>query len=60
LSAKKSVFAIAIPASKNVNASYGIAVIRRSKNSKQSEAFVQFVVSPAGQKVMKTFGFLVS
>ena len=58
LSAKKSVLAIAIPASKNVNASYGIAVIRGSKNSKQSEAFVQFVVSPAGQKVLKTFGFL--
>jgi molybdate transport system substrate-binding protein len=58
LSAKKSVLAIAIPASKNVNASYGIAVIRGSKNSKQSEAFVQFVVSPAGQKVLKIFGFL--
>jgi len=57
-SAKKSVFVIAIPASKNVNASYGIAVIRGSKNSKQAEAFVQFVVSPAGQKVLKTFGFL--
>ena len=58
LSAKKSVLAIAIPASKNVIASYGIAVIRGSRNSKQAEAFVQFVVSPAGQKVLKTFGFL--
>ena len=58
LSAKKSVFLIAIPASKNVTAMYGIGTIRGSKNSKQAEAFVQFVLSPAGQKVLKTFGFL--
>lgn len=58
LSAKKSVLAIAIPASKNVKASYGIAVVRGSKNSKQAEVFVQFVLSPAGQKTLKTFGFL--
>jgi molybdate transport system substrate-binding protein len=58
LSAKKSVSVISIPGGKNVNAMYGIAVIRGSKNSKQAEAFVQFVVSPAGQKVLKTFGFL--
>jgi molybdate transport system substrate-binding protein len=58
LSAKKSVLAIAIPGGKNVNASYGIGTIRGSKNSKQAETFVQFVLSPAGQKVLKTFGFL--
>jgi molybdate transport system substrate-binding protein len=58
LSARKSVAVVTIPASKNVNASYGIAVVRGSKNSKQAEAFVQFVLSPAGQKVLKTFGFL--
>jgi molybdate transport system substrate-binding protein len=58
LSAKKSVLAIAIPGGKNVNAMYGIGTIRGSKNSKQAEAFVQFVLSPAGQKVLKTFGFL--
>jgi molybdate transport system substrate-binding protein len=58
LSAKKSVSVISIPGGKNVNAMYGIAVIRGSKNSKQAEAFVQFVVSPAGQKLLKTFGFL--
>jgi molybdate transport system substrate-binding protein len=51
LSAKKSVSVISIPASKNVNAMYGIGSIRGSKNSKQAEAFVQFVLSPAGQKV---------
>ena len=58
LSAKKSVSVISIPGGKNVNAMYGIGTIRGSKNSKQAEAFVQFVLSPAGQKVLKTFGFL--
>ncbi|MFM2235844.1 MAG: molybdate transporter substrate-binding protein, partial [Actinomycetota bacterium] len=58
LSAKKLVSVISIPVGKNVKASYGIAVVRGSKNSKQAEAFVQYVLSPAGQKVLKTFGFL--
>jgi molybdate transport system substrate-binding protein len=58
LSAKKSVLAIAIPASKNVKAMYGIGSVRGSKNSKQAETFVQFVLSPAGQKVLTSFGFL--
>jgi ABC-type molybdate transport system substrate-binding protein len=37
---------------------YGIGVIRGSKNSKQAEAFVQFVLSLTGQKVLTSFGFL--
>ena len=59
LSAKKSVSIISIPVGKNVTAMYGIGTIRGSKNSKQAEAFMQFVLSPAGQKGLKTFGFLV-
>ena len=58
LSAKKSVSIISIPVGKNVTAMYGIGTIRGSKNSKQAEAFIQFVLSPAGQKGLKTFGFL--
>jgi molybdate transport system substrate-binding protein len=58
LSAKKSVATISIPAGKNVKAMYGIGVVRGSKNSKQAEAFISFVLSPAGQKVLNTFGFL--
>ena len=58
LSAKKLISVISIPVGKNVKASYGIAVVRGSKNSKQADAFVQYVLSPAGQKVLKTFGFL--
>ncbi len=58
LSAKKSISVITIPASKNVKAIYGIGAVRGSKNSKQAETFVQFVLSPAGQKVLISFGFL--
>jgi molybdate transport system substrate-binding protein len=58
LIARKSVLAISIPVGKNVKASYGIAVVRGSKNSKQAEMFVSYVLSPAGQKVLSNFGFL--
>ena len=58
LSAKKSVSTISIPVGKYVKAMYGIGVIQGSKNSKQAEAFVQFVLSLTGQKVLTSFGFL--
>jgi len=58
LLAKKQVTVVPVPVGKNVQAMYGIGVVRGSKNSKQAEAFVQYVLSPAGQKVLKTFGFL--
>ena len=58
LSAKKQVVGVAIPAGKNVKASYGIGVIRGIKNSAQAQAFIQYVLSPTGQKVLSTFGFL--
>jgi molybdate transport system substrate-binding protein len=58
LLAKKQVAVISIPVGKNVKAMYGIGVVRGSKNSKQADAFILFVLSPAGQKVLNTFGFL--
>jgi molybdate transport system substrate-binding protein len=58
LSAKKSISVITIPASKNVKAMYGIGTVRGSKNSRQAETFVQFVLAPVGQKVLTSFGFL--
>jgi molybdate transport system substrate-binding protein len=58
LSAKKSVATISIPAGKNVKALYGIGVVRGSKNYRQAESFMSFVLSPAGQKILKSFGFL--
>lgn len=58
LLAKKQVAVIPIPVGKNVKAMYGIGVVRGSKNSKQADAFILFVLSPAGQKVLNAFGFL--
>jgi len=58
MAAKKQVATILIPAGKNVKAMYGIAVVRGSKNSKQAEAFLQYVLSPVGQNTLKSFGFL--
>ena len=58
MAAKKQVTTILIPAGNNVKAMYGIAVVRGSKNSKQAEAFMQYVLSPAGQNTLKSFGFL--
>ena len=58
LSAKKSVTTISIPVGKNVKAQYGIGVVRGSKSTKQAEAFILFVLSPTGQKVLNSFGFL--
>jgi molybdate transport system substrate-binding protein len=58
LAAKKSVATISIPVGKNVRAMYGIGVVRGSKNSKLAESFISFVLSPAGQKILKSFGFL--
>ena len=58
LLAKKQVTVIPIPVGKNLKAMYGIGVVRGSKNSKQADAFILFVLSPVGQKVLNTFGFL--
>ena len=58
LLAKKQVAVSPIPVGKNVKAMYGIGVVRGSKNAQQAEAFIQFVLSPAGQKVLNTYGFL--
>ena len=58
LSAKKQVTAFSIPVGKNVTAMYGIGVVRGSKSAKQAEAFILYVLSLAGQKVLNSFGFL--
>lgn len=57
ISARKLVTAIAIPASKNVKAMYGIGVVRGGKNSQQSERFLAYVLSTSGQMVLASFGF---
>ncbi len=58
LAAKKRVLGIAIPIRSNIKAMYGVAPIRGSKMSAAVNAFVSFLVSRAGQAILKTFGFL--
>ena len=58
LSAGKTVTQIKIPASLNVLAIYPIAPVAASQNAKLADAWVQYVISPAGQKTLAKFGFL--
>ena len=49
---------IPLPPAANVMAEYPIAVVKASKQSADAEAFLQFVLSPQGQDVLKRSGFL--
>ena len=57
-SAAGTVTQVRIPASLNVLAVYPIAPIAASQNSKLANAWVQYVLSAAGQKTLLKFGFL--
>jgi len=57
-SAGKTVQQIKIPASLNVLAVYPIAPVASSQNDSVANAWVKYVTSPAGQKTLKSFGFL--
>lgn len=43
---------------KNLIAAYPIVALKGSKNPKAAAAWVKYVNSPAGQKVLRSFGFL--
>ncbi len=49
---------VAIPEAQNVIANYPIAVLRDAKNVAAARAFVAYVRSDAGQRVLTRFGFL--
>ncbi len=51
---------IAIPDNLNVIATYPIAPIKASKNLSTAQQFIAFVVSPNGQSILGTYGFLSS
>jgi molybdate transport system substrate-binding protein len=53
-----TVQAVRIPAWLNVYAIYPIAPLASSTNAALAEAWVQYTVSPAGQKTLRSFGFL--
>jgi molybdate transport system substrate-binding protein len=48
---------VVIPADINVRAAYPIAVTRRAADSELARAFVDFVLSPAGQAILQKYGF---
>ncbi|MGH7788780.1 MAG: molybdate ABC transporter substrate-binding protein [Candidatus Binatia bacterium] len=56
--AADKVDAVAIPDEYNVTARYPIAVLKQSGTPETATAFVNFVLSPAGQTTLKEFGFL--
>jgi molybdate transport system substrate-binding protein len=53
-----SVQSVRIPAWLNVYAIYPIAAVAASTNQDLAEAWVEYTVSPAGQKALESFGFL--
>lgn len=57
VAARGRVEAVAIPPEHNVAVSYPIAVLAQAPNPDGARAFVDFVLSPAGQAVLARFGF---
>lgn len=55
--AGKNVQAVSIPARHNARAVYGISVVRGASHPLAAQAFVDFVLSRDGQRVLKGFGF---
>jgi molybdate transport system substrate-binding protein len=57
LAAGDAVKGIEIPADQNVTATYPIVALSGSDRAELAAAFVEFVLSDAGQQVLGTFGF---
>ena len=57
LSAGSKVKGITIPASDNASTLYPIATISSSKHKSEAQAFINYVLSPAGQQVLAAAGF---
>lgn len=56
--AGSQVTGVPIPANLNASTTYPIAVVKDSKNHDAAQAWVDYVLSPAGQKVLRADGFL--
>jgi molybdate transport system substrate-binding protein len=52
------VMGVSIPESSNVIARYPMAVVKGAPNPAAATAFINFVLSPEGQRVLADFGFL--
>jgi molybdate transport system substrate-binding protein len=57
IGAGSKVKGVQIPADVNASTSYPIAAISKSGNSAAAQAFVAYVLSPAGQAVLSAAGF---
>jgi molybdate transport system substrate-binding protein len=57
MAAGSKVKGVAIPAADNASTEYPIATITSSKQKSEAEAFVAYVLSPAGQQVLGAAGF---
>ena len=57
MAAGTKVKGVAIPASDNASTLYPIATISSSKHKSEAQAFVAYVLSPAGQQVLTAAGF---
>ena len=57
IAAGKSIQAVDIATASNVKSMYGIASIRGSKNGSLAKAFVDFVLSEQGWRILKGYGF---
>lgn len=57
--AAKDIQSIAIPDQFNVIAAYPIAVVKGAPNRAAAQAFVAYLRSPAGQAVLKKWGFIL-
>jgi molybdate transport system substrate-binding protein len=58
VSAAPNVDGVPIPAAQNVPATYTAAVLKDAPNARGASAFVAFVSSPAGQAILRSYGFL--
>ena len=54
----RMVHVLEVPEAYNVLASYPIAVLKTSRNPSQAQAFVDLVLSPGGQGVLKKYGLI--
>jgi molybdate transport system permease protein len=57
MAAGSKVMGVKIPASDNASTEYPIATISSSKHKSEAQAFMNYVLSPAGQQVLTAAGF---
>lgn len=54
---KASVRVVALPSRFNQSASYPIGMVKNTANAAVAQAFIKYVLSPAGQRILRKWGF---